>query len=134
MTAITSFTTSAVTKWAKANLRPDSDVTSDGLACFAGVIEAGCSHTFYVVGTKKPRDLPQLKWIITAIGNLKTMIIGAHKHFTFAKYPHRCLGAYCYRFINRFDLRARMTQVVGHVVAASKAPERVLRGVAEVHA
>ena len=134
MNALNGFTTSAVSTWAKANLTPDSDVTSDGLACFAGVIDAGCAHTYYIVGKKKPRDLPQFKWINTVIGNLKTMINGAHKHFAFAKYPHRYLGAFCYRFNNRFDLRALMTGLAGHVVAAGKTPERVIRGVAEVHA
>jgi hypothetical protein len=89
MNALGGFTTSAISTGTKANLKPESDVSSDGLACFAGVIDAGCSLAYHVVGKKKPRDLPQFKWINTVIGNLKTMINGAHKHFAFAQYPHR---------------------------------------------
>jgi transposase-like protein len=134
MTAISGFTSQAVKDWSSENLKPGSDVLSDGLACFGGVIDAGCAHTFVVVGQHKPRDLPQFKWVNTVIGNLKTMINGAHKHFDFVKYSHRYLGAFCYRFNNRFDLCALVTRLFGHVVAAGKMPERVLRRAAESHA
>ena len=134
LTAIGGFTCAAVTSWAKANLTPGSDVHSDGLSCFAGVIDAGCAHTYVVVGNRKPRDLPKFKWVNTVIANLKTMLNGAHKHFRFAKYPSHYLGAFCYRFNNRFNLRTLVIQLFGHVIRAPRMPERVLRGVAEVHA
>ena len=38
-------------------------VRSDGLACLAAVTDAGCVHTVEVVGQRKPRDLPQFKWV-----------------------------------------------------------------------
>jgi len=41
------------------------------------VTEAGCTHRAEVVGQRKPRDLPQFKWINTVLGNLKTMVSGA---------------------------------------------------------
>ena len=56
---------------------PGIDVRSDGLACFAGVIDAGCAHSYIVVGTRKPRELPQFTWVNTVLGNLKTMVNGA---------------------------------------------------------
>jgi hypothetical protein len=133
MTALQGFTSQAVTAWARMNLVSGSDVLSDGLACFAGVIDAGCSHSFIVVGDRKPREIPRFKWVNTLLGNLKTMINGAHKHFDFVKYPHRFLGSFAYRFNNRFDLRGLVTRLIGHVAAAGKMPERTIRGSAESH-
>jgi hypothetical protein len=134
LSAVPGFTSRAVAAWASANLRPGSDVLSDGLACFAGVIEAGCAHSFIVVGDRKPRDLPRFRWVNTVIANAKTMIHGAHKHFRFAKYPHHYLGAFCFRFNNRFDLRGLVPKLFASVIRAQKAPERIIRGVAAVHA
>ncbi|GAA0746329.1 hypothetical protein GCM10009107_13680 [Ideonella azotifigens] len=50
---------------------------SDGLSCFAGVIDAGCAHSFIVVGQRKPREMEILKWVNTMLCNLKTAINGA---------------------------------------------------------
>ena len=36
---------------------PKTIVTSDGLWCFAAVVEAGCIRMLMVVGALKPRDL-----------------------------------------------------------------------------
>ena len=48
---VRAFTRDAFTAWATLNLQPSCDVLSDGLACFAGVIDAGCAHTYMVVGS-----------------------------------------------------------------------------------
>jgi hypothetical protein len=45
---------------------------SDGLACFNAVIDAGCVHQPTVVAGRKPKDLPEFKWVNTVLGNLKT--------------------------------------------------------------
>ncbi len=39
-----SFTSTAIGNWAKANLAAGATVASDGLACFAAVVEPGCTH------------------------------------------------------------------------------------------
>lgn len=75
---IKGFNCEAITQWAKVNLLPGCDVQSDGMGCFAGVIDAGCAHSYIVVGTRKPRDLPQLTWVNTVLANRETMINGAH--------------------------------------------------------
>jgi hypothetical protein len=54
---VSGFTPDASAKWAKASLLPKTIVTSDGLWCFAAVVEAGCIHMLMVVGALKPRDL-----------------------------------------------------------------------------
>lgn len=81
---IAGFTCEAITAWARTNLAPGCDVRSDGLAYCAGVIDAGCAHSYVVVGQRKPRDMPQFKWVNTVLGNLKTMISGGHKSLSLA--------------------------------------------------
>ncbi len=43
LNAVAAFTNEAITAWARTNLTPGCDVRSDGLSCFAGVIDAGCA-------------------------------------------------------------------------------------------
>ena len=133
LSCVTGFTCEAITIWARANLTPGCDVRSDGLACFAGVIDAGCAHSYIVVGTRKPRDLPQFTWVNTVLGNLKTMINGAHKSFKFGKYASQYLGAFAYRFNQRFNLDALLDNLLGHAATAAPSRERQIRAVAEVH-
>lgn len=132
--AVSGFTREAIAVWAKANLLPSCDVLSDGLNCFAGVIDAGCAHTYIVVGKRKPREMPQFKWVNTILGNLKTMISGGYKAFKFRKYPNHYLGAFAYRFNNRFNLAKMLRGLLGHAANAAPMPERAIRGMAEVHA
>jgi transposase-like protein len=130
---VAGFTREAITHWARANLLPGCDVRSDGLACFAGVIDAGCAHSYIVVGKRLPRDMPQFKWVNTILGNFKTMINGAHKAFKFGKYAGQYLGAFAYRFNRRVNLRALMRDLLGHAATGSPTCERQIRAMAEVH-
>ena len=41
---------------------------------------------------------PDFRWLNTVLGNLKTLIKGAHKSFKFGKYAQLYLGAFNYRF------------------------------------
>ena len=93
LTPVPGFTSDAISTWANSNLAPGTDVLSDGLGCFAAVTEAGCTHRVEVVGQRKPRELPQFKWVNTVLGNLKTMLSGTYKAFKFGKYADRYLGA-----------------------------------------
>lgn len=132
MTPLPGFTLNAVADWARAHLRPGSNVLSDGLNCFAGVIDAGCAHSFIVVGKRKPRDLPAFLWVNTVLGNLKTAISGAHKAFKFRKYATQYLGAFSYRFNHRFNLHRLVFQLFKDVAHAPPLRQRVIRGQAEV--
>lgn len=131
MSPVPAFSTKAVADWARANLAPGTSVLSDGLACFAGVIDAGCAHSFIVVGQRKPREVPSLQWVNTVLGNLKTAIHGAYKSFKFRTYANHYLGAFSYRFNHRFDLRAIVDQLICHCTFARPSPLRVIRGAAE---
>lgn len=127
MTPLPGFTSDAISKWARSNLAPGADVLSDGLACFAAVTDAGCTHHVEIVGQRKPRDLPQFKWVNTVLGNLKTMLSGAYKAFGYAKYADRYLGAFAYRFNRRFDLAGLVVRLIVDVCRGKATPERVIR-------
>ncbi len=133
LSPVAGFTCDAIASWAKANLLPGCDVRSDGLGCFAGVIDAGCAHSYIVVGQRKPRELPQFTWVNTVLANLKTMINGGHKAFKFAKYAAHYLGAFAYRFNGRFDLKTLLLDLIAHAATRSPVRERQIRGKAEVH-
>ena len=124
---VSGFTSDAISKWANSSLVPGTRVLSDGLGCFAAVTEAGCVHTVEVVGPRKPRDLPQFKWVNTVLGNLKTMISGAYKAFGYVKYAHRYFGAFAYRFNRRFDLADLVVRLIVDVSRGGATPERVIR-------
>lgn len=123
-TQLPGFTRKAIAAWACATLRPASIVRSDGLACFAGVTDAGCVHQPTVVGVRKPKDLPMFKWVNTVLGNVKTSLSGAYHAFGFSKYAQRYLGAIAYRFNRRFDLHTLPSRLL---VAAALCPPRAER-------
>ncbi len=129
---VSGFTNDAITKWAKASLLPYAEVRSDGLACFASVVDAGCLHRPMVVGKLKPRDLPKFKWVNTVLGNLKTTLAGAFHALNYRKYAGNFLAAFAYRFNRRFDLRAFVKQLVVDVVRAKPAKEDSIRANAEL--
>jgi transposase-like protein len=127
MSLVPGFTSEAISKWARSSLAPGADVLSDGLGCFAAVIDAGCTHRVEVVGQRKPRDLPQFKWVNTVLGNLKTMLSGAYKAFKYTKYADHYLASFAYRFNRRFDLADLVVKLVVDVCRAGATPLRVIR-------
>jgi transposase-like protein len=132
LSQLPSFTRKAIADWAGTALSPQSTVISDGLACFAGVTDAGCAHEPTVVGGRKPRELPLFHWVNTVLGNVKTGLSGAYHSFAFGKYAERYLGAITYRFNRRFDLHALPSQLLVAAVVSSPCPEWSIR-MAETH-
>ena len=133
ISVIPGFSIKPITDWARLNLMPGCHVLCDGLGCLSGVIDAGCAHSYIVVADRKPRDLPKFTWVNTVLANLKTMINGAHKAFKFNKYAELYLGAFCYRFNRRSNLRAIVGALIGHGATAKPLRERAIRDEAEVH-
>lgn len=132
LTPVAGFTSEAVSAWAKDHIAPGSAVFSDGLACFAAVTEAGCTHHPTVMAGRKPKDVPEFKWINTVLGTLKTSFSGCYHAFDFQKYAPRYLAAFCYRFNRRFNLRTLHQRLL---IAAATARPRPLRSIrlADVH-
>lgn len=132
LTAVPGFTLKAIWAWAKDHLAPGSAVFSDGLACFAAVTEAGCSHQPTVMAGRKPREVPEFRWINTVLGNLKTSLSGCYHAFDFRRYAARCLAAFCYRFNRRFNLRSLHHRLLIAAASTTPQPLRSIR-VADVH-
>lgn len=132
LTPVPGFTLKAVAAWAKDYLAPGSAVFSDGLACFGAVTEAGCIHYPTVIARRKPKEVPEFKWINTVLGNLKTSLSGCYHAFDFQKYAARYLAAFCYRFNRRFDLRTLHQRLLVAAVSSSPQPLRSIR-LADVH-
>ena len=104
LTPVAGFTRKALAAWAGDCLASGSVVFAEGLACFAGVVDAGCEHHPRAVGQRKPRELPDFLWVNTVLGNVKTSLAGAYHAFDFGKYAERYLGAIAFRFNRRFKL------------------------------
>jgi hypothetical protein len=132
LTPVSGFSLKAIAQWAQSCLAPDSSVFSDGLAGFTAVTVAGCAHYPTVVAGRKPKDLPEFKWINTVLGNLKTRLSGSYHAFDFRKYAAQYLAAFAYRFNRRFDLS---TLPIRLIVAAARCSPHTLHDIrsAEVH-
>jgi hypothetical protein len=90
--------------WDHWNRNPGSTTFSDGLAWFRVVTEAGCVHQPTVVAGRKPKDLPEFKWVNTVLGNLNTSLTDSYHAVNFRNYSARYLAALTDRFNRRFDL------------------------------
>jgi transposase-like protein len=132
ITAVSGFSSEAISDWAKRHLMPGSQVLSDGLACFRAVTTANCHHKAVVTGGKHPNELPQFRWINTVLGNLKTSFNGTFHAFNFDKYARRYLGGFCFRFNRRFAMAAMTERIANAVCCCKPVTEGSLR-VAEAY-
>lgn len=132
LTPVSGFTLKAVAAWSRDHLAPGSAVFSDGLACFGAVTEAGCSHHPTVMAGRKPKEVPEFRWINTVLGNLKTSLSGCYHAFGFRKYAARYLAAFSYRFNRRFNLRSLHQRLLIAAASTTPQPLRSIR-LADVH-
>ena len=125
------FTKEAVTGFVDKCLVRPLTVVSDGLACFTVTAKAGL-HERIVVSAGDPRAAyARFNAVSTAQSNLKTAISGAYHSIKFAKYAHRYLAEFQYRFNRRFDMRSIFARLAR--VACGSAPKnRVLIRATEV--
>jgi len=121
------FRSNEVARRAKKRLLPGSVVCSDGLACFATVIDAGCHHTAIVTGGG-PQSVTreEFTWVNTMIGNVKNAIHGTY-HAINPKHLPRYLAEFCYRFNRRFDLEAMMPRFLHAAARTPPMPGRLLK-------
>jgi ribosomal protein L37AE/L43A len=124
---VSGFTKQALKDYAVANLEAGSCVHSDGLACFAGVAEAGLRHVPVVTGCGRPDEV-RFKWVNTGLGNLKGALVGTCRSCD-AHHVDRYLAAYEWRFNRRFDLRANLGRLARIAARTAPAPYRSLADV-----
>jgi len=99
------FTNDAMTAFVNKRLVRPLTVVSDGLACFTVAADAGV-HERIVVSAGDPKAAyARFNAVSTAQSNLKTAISGTYHSIKFAKYAHRYLAEFQYRFNRRFNMR-----------------------------
>lgn len=121
------FTKEAVTAFVDKHLVRPLTVVSDGLACFTVTAKAGVHDRIVVSAGDPSAAYARFNAVSTAQSNLKTAITGAYHSIKFAKYAHRYLAEFQYRFNRRFDMRAIFARLA--CVAARSSPHirRVIR-------
>ena len=126
-------TAEEVAVFAATHLAPSASVVSDGLWCFRAVSLVGAEQERVVTGGGKASvALPQFNAVNTLLGNLKTAIGGTYHAFDFAKYAHRYLAEFQYRFNRRYNMRTMLVRLLHALAVTQPCPERLLR-TAEVH-
>lgn len=130
-------TSQAMSEFAANHLDASTVVVSDGLKCFMAVTQRGIRHERIVLrphvhGEAACVELPQFKAVNTLLGNLKNAINGTYHAFNFAKYAHRYLAEFQFRFNRRFDMKTILHSLLTSLLAAPPSPEHWLSA-AEVH-
>lgn len=125
--AVPGFRRYAISRYAKASLEPESIVVSDGLACFRGVKEAGCTHIPLVTGGgRKSAQHPSFLWVNTMLGNVKNAITGTYHAIHFKHMP-RYLAEFEYRFNRRFQLGDMIERLAYISLRTPPMPYRLLK-------
>ena len=128
LTPIKTFTKQTFVAWAKKSLAPNAHVVSDGLQCFTQVTQLGSSHERYITGGgRKAAQTPQLRWVNTMLGNLKTSLAGTYHSFDHAKYAPRYLAEFAYRFNRRFDMAVMLPRLLRAAVTTAPQPLKTIR-------
>ena len=127
LSRVAGFTKAAITLWAAKALAPGTHVVSDGLLCFQAAHSAERTHERIVVGGG-PQSVQhaEFRWVNTMLGNLKTAFAGTYHAFDYAKYAHRYLAEFAYRFNRRYDLAAMVPRLIATAVLTKPHPRRVI--------
>ena len=103
----------------KRTIVPGATVLTDGLACFRGIVDAGCNHVAITTGSgRKAARHPAFKWVNTMLGNIKNAITGTYRALR-KKHMVRYLAEFEWRFNHRFDLAA-MIDALGRAAINTK--------------
>lgn len=128
LTPIQAFTNQALVAWAQKSLAPGAHIVSDGLLCFSQVTQLGCGHERHITGGgRQAAQTPQLRWVNTMLGNLKTALAGTYHSFDHAKYAARYLAEFSYRFNRRFDLAAMLPRLLRALATTAPQPLATIR-------
>lgn len=128
LTPVVDFTNADMARWAQGHLAPGCHVVSDGTWAFAQVVQAGATHERHVTGGgRQGARTPQLRWVNTLLGNLKTSLTGTLHSFDHARYAARYLAEFAYRFNRRFDMPAMIPRLLRAVTVTKPQPLRSLR-------
>ncbi|RDH90932.1 MAG: IS1595 family transposase [endosymbiont of Lamellibrachia luymesi] len=125
-TELEGFRKTEIAQWAKRHLTASSLVVSDGLKCFSGVMEAGCTHQAIVTGGgPNSVKIEAFNWVNTMIGNVKNSMHGSY-HAISNRHLPRYLAEFCYRFNRRFKLEDMISRLGCAAVRTPPMPQRLL--------
>lgn len=120
------FLKSEITRYAREGIAGGSEVVSDGLGCFTGVVDAGCRHTPVITGGgRKSVKLKCFKWVNTMLGNLKNSLRGTC-HSIHRKHTPRYLAEFEYRFNRRYRLETMIERLAYVALRTPPMPYRLL--------
>ena len=115
-------TTLTVKSLARRILAPGAFVVTDGLACFRGVADAGCTHYPILAGSgRRAAQHPSFRWINTVLGNIKTAITATYKAVR-KKHLVRMLAEFEWRFNHRAYLAAMIPRLAKAAARSKPAP------------
>lgn len=124
---VAGFNNHALSIFAKRNIKPKSEVVSDGLACFGAVARIGCMHTVIKTGSgAAAARAPAFRWVNTALGNIKAAIAGTYRAIE-PKHVPRYLAEFEYRFNRRYDLAAMLPRLTRACSRTPPMPYRLLK-------
>ena len=125
---VADFTNQEMAQWARSHLAPSCHVVSDGTPAFAQVLQVQATLERHVTGGRRQgAQTPQLHWVNTMLGNLKTSIAGTYHSFDHRKYAARYLAEFCYRFNRRFHLPSMLPRLLRALATTGPLPLKVLR-------
>ena len=107
--------------------KPETKVVTDGLGCFRGLADAGCTHEAVVTGSgRKAARHPAFKWVNTVLGNVKSALLSTFRAIS-EKHAPRALAEFEYRFNRRYDLAAMIPRLGWVAVRTTPMPYRLLK-------
>lgn len=128
------FDNASLTDWGRRRLAPGAEVYSDGLACFARVVDLDHAHTVLVTGGgRAATEVRGARWVNVLLGNLKRAISGRYHAIKHAKYARRYLGEAAYRFNRRFRLADMLPRLLHAMARCMPSPEPNLRAASNFH-
>jgi len=129
LSVVAGFRKDEIEDWAGENLKPGTEVHTDGLGCFRGVEAAGCEHQPHVTGGGKAGcETPSLVRANTILGNVKRALDGTYHRFA-PYYAARYLAEFQYRFNRRYDLAAMPLRLLKAAAGALPLPRPMLMAV-----
>lgn len=127
LSVVKGFRKEEIKSWSQQHLVEGSTVISDGLACFNGIVDAGCLHDKIVCGGGRASvEKPEFYWVNTILGNLKSSLRSTY-HAVRPKYAQRYLSEFQYRFNRRFNLCDLISRLAYVALRTAPMPEKLLK-------
>ena len=122
------FNKAEIKKLSQRILKKTATAVTDGLGCFRGIADAGCTHTAVNV-TKADKNSEKLEcfhWANTTLANIKGSLLSTYRAVR-SRHASRYLAEFEYRFDRRYDLKAIIPRLAWVAVRTPPMPYRLLK-------